>query len=119
MSRPETRLPLGFEALEPFVEAWAAASAAERAGLRGASAEQDRVSFYAVGKALAPAALAHLDEKPLDQLDPSEQRLMNLMLSLCHVSLAVELQGQAEPAHARLRELMPITRTSAGPAAHG
>ena len=37
------------------------------------------------------------------------------MLSLCHVSLAVELQGQEESNHAKVRELMRITRTSSGP----
>jgi hypothetical protein len=110
-----SQLPPGFETLEPFVALWAAPSAAERARLRGASTEADRASLYAVGKEMLVSALAYLDKKPLRQLDPKEQTLLNLMLSLCHVSLAVELQGQEESNHAKVRELMRITRTSSGP----
>ena len=49
-------------------------------------------------------------EKPLDQLDEREKRLMNLMLSLAHVSLAVEVQGDDEPKHARSAKYLRITR---------
>jgi len=39
---------------------------------------------------------------------------MNLLLSLAHVSLAVELQKDAETVHADFRRFMRITRTPAG-----
>ena len=112
----DTSLPPGFEALEPFVESWAVADAGARARRRDASTQEDRAAFYAAAAALLAEALAHLDRKPLSDLDASEQRLMNLMLSLAHVSLAVELQGEAEPVHTEARRLMPIARASAGPA---
>lgn len=109
-------LPPGFEPLEPFAEFWAVAEGAERARRRGASTPENRAAFYAAATELLAPALAHLDRKALSDLDGREQRLLNLMLSLAHVSLAVELQGEAEPVHAEARRLMPITRTSAGPA---
>jgi hypothetical protein len=115
MTREMSQLPPGFEALEPFVALWATPSAAERARLRGASTEGDRTSFYAAAKEMLVSALAYLDKKPLVQLDPKEEALLNLMLSLCHVSLAVEAQGQEESNHTKVRDLMRITRTSAGP----
>lgn len=115
MTSDVSQLPPGFENLERFVAMWAAPCAAERARRRGASTEADRTRFYAAGKEMLVSALAYLDKKPLGQLDPKEQTLLNLMLSLCHVSLAVELQGQEESNHTKVRELMRITRTSSGP----
>lgn len=113
------RLPPGFEPLEPFVDPWAIEDAALRAHRRGAATPEARAGFYAVASGLAAAALAELDRKPLADLDARERRLMNMMLSLCHVALSVELQGASEPAHARARDQMPITRTSAGPVGSG
>lgn len=113
MSAQASRLPPGFEALEPFVDMWTAATSAERDHWRGARSEAERLAFYTAAKDLAPAALGHLDQKPLNQFDEKEQRLMLLMLNLVHVSLAVEVQRDAEPAHAQLRALMPIVRSSA------
>ena len=45
--------------------------------------------------------------------DEKEERLMNLLLSLCHVAQAVEIQGDDEPKHALGRQHMKITRASA------
>jgi hypothetical protein len=106
-------LPPGFEALEPFVESWALVGSANRAHRRLASSEPDRVAFFTAAKEALSAALTHLDAKPLDQFDDKEERLMSLMLSLCHVALAVEMQGSDEAKHARVRRHMKITRASA------
>jgi hypothetical protein len=106
-------LPPGFEALEPFADAWAVAGTANRARLRTASGEADRLAFYNAAKDLAAPALAHLDRKPLAELDDQEKRLMNLLLGLCHVALAVEAQGPDEARHGRMRAFMKITRTTA------
>jgi len=107
-------LPSGFEALEPFVEAWALDGTADRAQRRNDSSEAERLAFYEAAKDLAPAALELLDRKALDAFDNAEQRLMNLMLSLAHVSLAVESQGPDEARHTRSRQHMRITRSTAG-----
>jgi hypothetical protein len=106
-------LPAGFEALEPFVSYWAVAGSANRERLRGESTEQQRQAFYQACKDLLAPGLAALDRKPLDQLDAAEQRLMNLLLSFAHVSIAVEIQRDAEAAHAENRRFLRITRTSA------
>jgi hypothetical protein len=107
------RLPEGFAALEPFVDVWAVGSSAARDQLRGSSTAAERQAFYGAAQPLAPAALEYLDRKPLDRLDDTETRLMNLMLSLCHVAPAVEAHGDDEPRHAKMRAFMPITRTPA------
>ena len=106
-------LPTGFEILESFVERWAVEGAAHRAQRRTDSSEAERVAFYNAAKDLAPVALDYLDRKPVDQLDEKERRLMNLMLTLCHVSLAVEAQRDDEPKHAKVRQFMKITRAPA------
>ena len=113
MSTQSSLLPAGFEALAPFVEFWAADTAAGRAHCRDISDEASRVAFYNAANELVPKALAHLDEKPLNQFDESEQRLMKLVLSFAHVAMAVELQREEEPRHARYRPFMRITRAPA------
>lgn len=113
MTSTNTRLPAGFESLEPFVAAWTGATAAERSRLRLVSAEEDRVTFVNAVKDLIPSALQYLDTKPLRELDDSEQRLLNLLLTFTHISQAVEVQRDAEPAHAELRKHFTITRAPA------
>jgi hypothetical protein len=106
-------LPPGFESLEPFVADWAIEGANNRARRRLASTEAERVAFFSAAKDLVAPALDYLDRKPLDELDEPERRLMNLMLSVCHVSLAVEIQGDAEPMHAEGAQHLHITRATA------
>ena len=67
----------------------------------------------AAGQPLLAEALNYLDTKSLSAFDDADQRLMNLTLSLAHVSFAVEIQGDAEGRHAPLREKMVITRAPA------
>jgi hypothetical protein len=110
MTSAQTGLPAGFEALEPFVADWAIKGAGKRADRRLDSSEAERVAFFEAAKPLLEPALAYLDQKPLDQLDASEKRLMDLMLSFAHVALAVETQGDDEPKHARDARFLPITR---------
>jgi len=112
LSAPARSLPEGFEALEPFVEAWAIRGAAARAGRRVESSAPERVAFFDVAKDLVADALTHLDRKPLGDLDAEEQRLMDLMLSFAHVALAVEIQLDDESRHAELSRHLAITRAS-------
>ena len=92
-------LPPGFEALEPFVERWAAQSTSERAARRVQSSDIERKAFYEAGKALAKDALDFLDQKPMSHFDARETCLMEIMLSLAHASLALEVQKESEPVH--------------------
>ena len=105
-----TTLPAGFEALEPFVDSWSIEGAAKRAQRRLDSTAADREAFFEAAAGLAAPALELLDRKPLGELDDSERRLLNLMLSLAHVSLAVEVQRDHEAAHARGARQVRITR---------
>lgn len=114
MSAAHMTLPQGFAALEPFVADWAVEGSAARAALRGSSRADARAAFYAAGRDLLRPALDHLDARGFAGMDEADGRLMNLMLSLAHVSLAVEMQGEAEEGHARMREFMRVTRTPAG-----
>jgi hypothetical protein len=106
-------LPPGFETLERFASRWAGGSAADRARLRAAGAEDERDAFHAACAPLLEPGLARLDEKPLAALDEQERRLLRLFLTFAHVSLAVEVQGPDEDRHSPLRESMRITRSTA------
>jgi hypothetical protein len=108
-----SELPAGFEALEPFVAAWALARANDRATARVESTPAEREAFVEAARPLLVPALEHLDRKPLGDFDPAEQRLMRLMLGLAHAAMAVEVQGDDEPRHARASRHMVITRAPA------
>jgi hypothetical protein len=113
-----SRLPEGFAALEPFVDRWAVDGTAARALLRGTTDEAERSAFFAAAQPLLATALDRLDATPLAGFDAAEQRLMNLVLSVAHVSLAVEIQAADETRHARMRDRMVITCAPAdGPGA--
>jgi hypothetical protein len=106
-------LPTGFEVLEPYVAQWAVEGTAKRAALRGTSTREARVAFYDTATPLLKPALDYLDTKDLARLDERDQRLMDLMLSLAHVSLAVEIQAEDEDKHTPNRDAMMITRAPA------
>ncbi|TCM20597.1 hypothetical protein EDF56_102258 [Novosphingobium sp. PhB165] len=106
------QLPSGFEALEPFVATWALATTAERAAMRSASSPEQRAAFFAAAAPLLDSALAALDGRAMADLAPQERRLMDLMYSLAHVALAVEIQGPDEIKSAPLRDRLHITRSA-------
>lgn len=106
-------LPAQFEALEPFVGFWAVESAAERTQRRTESSAAQRVAFFDAMRPALPDVLAMLDSKPIRAFDEAEERLMKLALSFAHVALAVEIQGEEEPKHARNRVHLQILRAPA------
>ena len=106
-------LPPGYEALEPFVADWALDSAHARSLARTNSSPAAREAFFNAARPLTAKALAELDARPLAEHDEAEKRLMLLLLSLAHVSMAVEVHGADEPAHALWRDRMVITRAPA------
>ena len=107
------KLPSGFEALAPFVDRWAVDGSAARDALRGASSADERQRFYDVAQPLLAPALDHLDTRALGRFHAGEQALMDMMLSLAHVAIAVEIQQGDEAAHAVARAFVPITRSPA------
>lgn len=106
-------LPADFAVLEPFVDRWALATTADRAARRSASTAEEREAFFAAASPLLDPALDYLDGIALDAFSPSEQRLMDMMLSLAHVALAVEIQGPDEVKSAPWRDRMRINRSPA------
>lgn len=108
------QLPAGYDALEPFVVAWAIPTLAGRAQRRNESTPEERQALYEAVRGIAVQALAKLDAKPLDRLDEQEQRLMALLLSYAQVALSIEIRQEGEAAHARDRRHMVITREPAG-----
>jgi hypothetical protein len=52
-------------------------------------------------------------KKPLKDFDEAETALMNLMLSLAHVALSIEVQGSEDARHREVRAHMKITRSPA------
>ena len=113
MTVKDSKLPAGFEALEPYVAEWAVKGSANRSRRRLESDADERAAFFEAARPLLEPALARLDEKPLDQFDAAEKRLMDLMLTFAHISLAGEIQGEDEPRHARDARFLTITRTPA------
>lgn len=112
----EPQLPQGFEQLQRFVGFWGADTLAGRDGARLASTAEQRRDFYDIAGTFAPSALDSLQGKAPSDFTEGERKLMNLLLSLTHVALAVELQGEEEPVHAFGARMMPITRGHADPA---
>lgn len=108
----EALLPAGFEALEPYIERWAIATTHDRDRARGASSFEELEDYYRVAKPLLQPALAYLDKFPVKELAGKERRLMEMMLSLAHVSMTVEIHREMEPQHRLSRETMIITRSS-------
>lgn len=108
-----SHLPAGFEMLESFVPQWAVEGTAKRSLARANSTPKERQAFYDVMQPIADTALTLLDSKPLTEHDMEERALMNLCLSLAHVAMAVEAQGDDEAKHAPYREEMKITRAVA------
>ena len=113
MSKTTLRLPEGFTALDPFVDDWAIATSAARAARRDDTSAAEQEHFYNAARAFLDPALTLLDGKPLAKLDAKERQLLDLMLTLAHVSIAVEVQRDFEPQHTVMRRYMRITRTPA------
>jgi len=110
-------LPGGFEPLQVFVDKWALATSFERSRERETSSLAQMREFYDAFAPYLNDALAYLDRKGLAEFTPADERLMALCLSLAHVTLAVEVQGEAEAQNALLRHEMRITRSTAERAA--
>ena len=111
MTPTDRSLPDGFEDLEPFVEAWAVATTADRVARRNKASYVEKTAFYAVAVRRLTDALAYLDRRDLKTLNPAERRLYELVLAVAHVSLAVERQKEGDEALASSRELLTVRRS--------
>jgi hypothetical protein len=90
----EAQLPPGFSDLEPFVRDWCLDSEPERYAKRLSSTMEEIQAFYDAIFPRAEAAIAYLDELPLNDLPGDAHRLLKLLYSLILVSFAVEIWRQ-------------------------
>src|SRR3546814_17619778 len=97
MSVSSSSLPAGFDALTPFVDFWAADTAAGRAHCRDVSDDVARLGFYNAMVGQVPDALAYLDAKPFRQFDEAEQRPLHLVLCFAHIGLAFAMRRSLNP----------------------
>lgn len=92
------RLPAGFEALEPWVEAgWAAASTEQRAWHRYCTPRAQVEAFYGAMVGYMERAIEHLNAHDLSALPEPEQRLMALAQSFMEAALPVERLRRPNP----------------------
>lgn len=89
-------LPQGFESLERFAD-WAKPTETGRNQKRWSASLEESQSFYDAMLTSAPDALGYLDRFPLDALDPSQTRLLNLCLALAECSATIEMYGEPRP----------------------
>lgn len=106
-------LPAGFEALEPFAEAWAVAGMDNRRLRRLDSTEAERDAFYPVAKAHLASAMEYLDARPLNALAEDDKRLLDLMLMTAHLA-AVDRLGSEEAEHSISHRHFRFTRSTEG-----
>ena len=94
MSDPTRVLPPGFEDLEIWVDEWVLPDMDTRNRTRLASPMERLQAFYDAILPQASRVLEFLDTRKLGELDPSEERLLKLMLSFAEVCPAVEFYQQ-------------------------
>jgi len=87
-------LPEPFADLEPFAATWCLASERERYAQRLASTMDEMQTFYDAAFPRLEAAMAYLDQFPLDALPDDALHLMWLLYSLVQVSFPVEVWRQ-------------------------
>ena len=87
----EAILPAGFEDLEPFVEHWTHDQFQSRWNARAEMAMPQIQAFYDAILPRAEEALALIQPLDLEQLTGPMARLYQLVLSLAHAAMAVEV----------------------------
>jgi hypothetical protein len=87
-------LPREFADLEPWVADWCLDSEPERYAKRLASTMDEIQAFYDAIFPRAEAAIAYLDELPINDLPDDAHRLLKLLYSLVLASFPVEIWKQ-------------------------
>jgi hypothetical protein len=90
----EALLPPDFSDLEPWVSDWCLDSEPERYAKRLSSSMDEIQAFYDALFPRAEAAIAYLDQFPLDELPDDAFRLLKLLYSLILMSFPVEIWKQ-------------------------
>ena len=87
-------LPADFVDLEPFAAKWSLPTEHERYATRLSSSMDEMQAFYDACFPRAEAAIAYLDQFPLDELPDDATNLLHLLYSLVNVSFPVETWHQ-------------------------
>jgi hypothetical protein len=87
-------LPVEFADLEPFAATWCLGSEPERYAQRMASTVDDMQAFYDAIVPRVEAAIAHLEQFPLDSLPEDGVNLLHLLYSMVQVSFPDEVWRQ-------------------------
>ena len=87
-------LPAEFADLEPFAAKWCLATEHERYEVRLASSMDEMHAFYDAAFPRMEAAMAYLDQFPLDELPEDATNLMWLYCALMTASFPVEAWRQ-------------------------
>jgi hypothetical protein len=87
-------LPNGFGDLEAFARDWALPTERERNLQRHRASIVEINAFYEAMLERIDAVMSHLNRFAMDDLPPSEQRLLDLALSLAEVAPAIEFYKQ-------------------------
>jgi hypothetical protein len=90
---PPALLPAGFQELERWVGAWVLPDSPARLEKRLTTPLAEIRDFYQSMLVHAEAALAYLATKQLGALDPAEERLLKLLLSLAEIGTSIEWYG--------------------------
>lgn len=90
----ERMLPAEFSDLEPLVADWCLDSEPERYAKRLASSMDEITAFYDAVFPRTEAAIAYLEQFPLEDLPEDAHRLLKLLYSLIVISFAVEIWRQ-------------------------
>lgn len=106
----QTRLPVGFEALEPFVGYWAGATNDIRWDQRARASMAEIQRFCDAAMPLADQGLSYLEQFPLAAMPDDATRLFRLLLSLPHAAKAVEFHHQPRAAASPFPHGMHIGR---------
>jgi hypothetical protein len=86
-------LPAAFADLEPYAQ-WSLPTESERSAMRLSSSMDELQAFYDAALPRLDAAVAYLDEFPLDALPDDASRLIWMYYSLMTVSFPVEVWRQ-------------------------
>lgn len=108
-------LPAGFEALEPYVDAWARDDFQGRFETRFTSDMAAILDFYDQMQPRADEALRYLETLPLEALPPEAERLFKLLMALAHVAVSVERHGQPGPKGVSWPTTLRVTQGSFPP----
>jgi hypothetical protein len=108
VSTAASRLPAGFEELEPFFDHWSTATSHERWIRRAGTPYPEIVEFYEAMFARAEEATTYLEQFPLNDMPEPAQNLFKLLLAMCHAAIAVEMHQAPTIRHAPPQHALKI-----------